>query len=204
MLKNILFLIIIFTLGASLFYFINKPTSTPLSIDPIPISDDTKIYQDETSGFTVHYPKTWDLDTDYKYSNLGPEEPTIPGVKFHIPTSLATGTNLSAFDTGLSIETMPGMPSCTAYPFLIQPGQVTTAILNGVEYSIATTSGAGAGNFYEEQVFARTDTNPCLAVRYFIHSTNFQNYPEGTVVEFNKDTLLQDFDKIRDSLTITK
>jgi len=47
-----------------------------------------------------------------------------------------------------------------------------------------------AGNRYEEQVWALKDSSPCFAVRYFIHSTVVENYPEGTVIEFDKPASL--------------
>jgi hypothetical protein len=71
-----------------------------------------------------------------------------------------------------------------------------------VSYSLATTSGAGAGNFYEEWVFALASSSPCTAVRYFIHSGNIGNYPTGAVTEFDHAALIKDFDSIRRSLTL--
>lgn len=39
--------------------------------------------------------------------------------------------------------------------------------------------------------------------RYYIHYTNVENYPEGTVREFDRAVLLAAFDTIRDSVTVT-
>ena len=77
----------------------------------------------------------------------------------------------------------------------------TTTTINGTEYSFATTSDAGAGNFYEEHIYALPYSKPCTAIRYLIHSTNIANYDPGTKTEFNRPALLQTFDVIRDSLT---
>ena len=60
---------------------------------------------------------------------------------------------------------------------------------NGTEYSVASLSDAGAGNLYEEKVYALVGTSPCLAVRTFIHSTNIANYDPGTVTAFDEAAL---------------
>ena len=73
---------------------------------------------------------------------------------------------------------------------------------NNVEYSFASSTDAGAGNRYEEQVWAFPETNPCLAVRYFIHYGVLKNYHQGSISEFNRDALIDQFDKIRTLLFI--
>ncbi len=130
---------------------------------------------------------------------MGPGK-DISGVKFTIPSSLATGTNLSSFDTGVSVEIIPATQDCNAGLFLDGNVNVQTVTDNGSEYSFASTTQGAAGNRYEEEVWAIPGTNPCIAIRYFIHSTNIGNYPEGTVSEFDQTTLISQFDKIRQSL----
>ena len=67
---------------------------------------------------------------------------------------------------------------------------------------MAKGGGAGAGNLYTEYVYAIPGTSPCLAIRYFIHSTQLGNYPPGMVTAFNQQALLSEFDGIRRSLVI--
>jgi hypothetical protein len=114
---------------------------------------------------------------------------------------MATGTNLSA-DSGVSVESLPRARSCTGDIYIYENVKAQDVTVGGVVWSMASTSGAGAGNFYEETVYALKDSKPCLAVRYLIHSTNIGNYPPGTVTEFNRAALLADYDKIRDSLRL--
>jgi hypothetical protein len=40
-------------------------------------------------------------------------------------------------------------------------------------------------------------------VRYFVHSTNIGNYPEGAVTAYDRTALLDAFDAIRRSLVFT-
>ena len=155
-------------------------------------------YLNSKLGFTIRYPKEYLVDTNYKYQALGPGK-EIEGVKFIIPGSFATGTNLSSFDTGVSVEEIKDVSDCNASLFLggnVKPQMIKD---NNVEYSFASSTDAGAGNRYEEQVWAFPETNPCLAIRYFIHYTVLENYPKGSISEFNRNALINQFDQIRRS-----
>jgi hypothetical protein len=152
-----------------------------------------------SSTFSIVYPDGYTADDTYKYQGV-PKKP-IPGVKFVIPGTMATGTNLSV-DSGVSVESLPRAKSCTGDIYIYQNVKAHDVTVGANVWSVASTSDAGAGNLYEEQVYALKGSAPCLAVRYYIHTTNIENYPPGTVQAFNRDALMADFDKIRDSLQI--
>lgn len=158
-------------------------------------------YAEGSGAFSVRYPQGYTIDPDYQYQYLGPGR-EIYGVKMTIPASLAAGKNLSSYDTGVSVEMIPAVQGCNAGLFLERADDLQNIVEEGVEYSFASTNGAAAGNFYEEKVWAYPYTNPCIAVRYLIHSTNIGNYEPGAVQEFDRAGLLEQFDKIRRSLTI--
>ena len=153
-----------------------------------------------TPAFTIKYPKAYTLNSTYAYTAFGPKKP-ISGVQFVIPATMATGTNLSS-DTGVSVEWLPNARNCTGDIFVEANVKAHSFNDNGVQYSVATTTGAAAGNLYEEQVYALVGSKPCTAVRYFIHSSQIANYPPGTVSAFDESALLQQFDKIRQSLVL--
>jgi len=157
-------------------------------------------YQDSVLGFKISYPADYQVDTNYQYQGLGLGK-EIKGVKFIIPISLATGTNLSSYDTGVSVETIPLAEKCEANLFLSDGIGVQEIVDYGVSYSFAQVKEGAAGNFYEEQVWALKDSSPCFAIRYLVHSTNIQNYPEGMVTEFDEAALLDVFHRIRRSFT---
>ena len=166
-----------------------------------PFSDDLPlVYHDGQNGYTIRYAADWIVDPVYTNTSPNPDMPVAMGVRFRIPTTMATGTNLSANDTGLSVESIEGVTGCSASTFTSNTINATTTTINGTEYSFATTSDAGAGNFYEEHIYALPYSKPCTAIRYLIHSTNIANYDPGTKTEFNRSALLQKFDAIRDSL----
>lgn len=157
-------------------------------------------YASSAKGFSLRYPAGYTADESYSYQLLGPGK-GISGVKFQVPAALAEGTNLSA-DTYLSVETMPGAQTCSAGAFLPQGVASAEMTDSGTTYSVATSSEAAAGNRYEETVYAIPGTNPCVAVRYFIHYGVFENYPAGSVQEFDRQALLEQFDAMRQTLTI--
>ena len=165
-----------------------------------------QIYENGSQGFSLRYPTGYTSKTDYQYSEFGPGK-EIGGVSFTIPASLTRGTNLGA-DSYVSVEEIPQSPEreCAANLFL-EAGAAgklpTTAVTeSGVTYSVASSTGAGAGNRYAETVYAIPGTGPCVAVRYFIHYSVFENYPPGTVRRFDEQSLLAQFDAIRRTLVI--
>lgn len=166
--------------------------------------DNWSVFASSTLGFSIKYPAGFTPDTPYIYSELGPGK-NISGVKFTIPATMATGTNLGS-DSYVSVEQIPNDQTCTADQFLqLNPGdKVQTITDSGTTYSVASSTGAGAGNRYEEWAWAIPGTSPCLAVRYFIHYGVLENYPPGMVQQFNEAALLQQFDAIRESLVIGK
>jgi membrane-bound inhibitor of C-type lysozyme len=160
-------------------------------------------FSDEWMGISIRYPKDYFLHDSYKYQALGPGK-DIYGVQFTIPAYLAAGKNLSDYDTGVSVEIIPAVENCTYELFLnhAETSQIVTD--NDTEYSYASVMEGAVGNRYEEMVWAVVGTNPCVAVRYLIHSTNIDNYDPGVVTEFDRTALLQEFDKIRRSLIINR
>jgi membrane-bound inhibitor of C-type lysozyme len=170
-------------------------------LSDLPGTGDWTSFASPAFGFSVRYPRGYTVDPAYRYQALGPGK-EISGVSFTIPEAMTKGTNLGS-DTRVSVETLPKAESCTAGPFLSSVmGKVRKVKEGGVEYSVAELDDAGAGNLFEEHVYALVGTSPCLAVRYFIHSANIGNFDPGTVRAFDKPALLRPFDKIRKSLVI--
>jgi membrane-bound inhibitor of C-type lysozyme len=157
------------------------------------------IYHDSSVGFSIRYPANYLVNTNYQ-SELSPDR-KISGVKFTIPESITTGTNLSS-DSGISVESIPDTQDCNANLFLYGNSTAQTITDNGVDYSFASSTDAAAGNRYEEKIWAMPGTNPCIAVRYFIHYGAIENYPQDLVQEFDKASLINQFDKIRQTLII--
>ncbi len=164
-------------------------------------SDLSQIYSSASDGFSLRLPAGYAKDESYAYQ-ANPSK-IFSGVKFTVPSSTAQGTNLGT-DTYISIESIPQTKTCTADLFFDGATQAVEKTDGGMAYSFAESSGAGAGNRYEETVYALPGTNPCLAVRYFVHYGVIENYPAGTVKEFDKAALINQFDQIRRTLVISQ
>ncbi len=64
-------------------------------------------------------------------------------------------------------------------------------IINGYTFVHSNSLGAGAGNFYEQEIYRMANNGVCYEVIYFIHSGNIGNYPPGLVTEFDKNAIVQ-------------
>jgi len=167
------------------------------------VTADTSIEQgwntfaSSTLGVSVRYPEGYTAKP-YTY-DIGQKKSY--GVKFTVPKGYSEGNNLSS-DTGVSIETLP-VSSCSAAVFLPKMLNRKELLITdkGVDYVVATSTDAAAGNRYEELVYALRGSNPCVVVRYFIHFGNIQNY-DSEVQEFDRAALVQEFDQIRQSLML--
>jgi len=180
--------------AASAFDAANPPPIAPLS--------GMVLYSDTKLGFAIAYPPHWTVNTGYKYEAQGPGK-AIPGVSFTISAQRIAGTNLAG-DTRLSVEHLAGPGGCQAGRFLDSAQKPRTETNGDRTYSVASSSEGAAGNLYEETVYALPGTSPCIAIRYFIHSTNIGNYDPGTVTEFDRDALLKTFGRMRRSLALMK
>ncbi|MBP7770444.1 MAG: hypothetical protein KA066_00860 [Candidatus Pacebacteria bacterium] len=154
-----------------------------------------------SAQFSIQYPQGYTPDDRYTYTGLGPTS-TIMGVKFTIDPRVASGTNLAA-DSYVSVEPLPGaINSCSAEIYLSDAHPAGFQDVGGRRYSVATSTGAGAGNRYEEVVFATPITQGCIAVRYMVHYGVLENYPEGAVQAFDRAALFSQFDAIRRTLVL--
>lgn len=182
---------------------VEVPTEQPATAVP------ANVYKDDTLGFSITLPTVlastsddslYSVEAPYAYTAMGPDT-SIAGVKFTIPRAMTTGTNLSS-DSYISVEHLKVGEVCDASAFMSVPGVEPQILREGSNtYSFASSSDAGAGNRYEEYVYALPDTNPCLAVRYFVHYGAIENY-DSNITAFNRTKLFADFDSIRKTLVI--
>ena len=145
--------------------------------------------------------KEYTRNSNYEYVLGVPKG--IAGSSYTIPPSLAEGTNLST-DTYISYEELPNPTSCDPREFLDGEPEVSEVTDDGITYLVAHSVGAGAGNRYDETVYVFKDYKPCNAIRYYIHYGVIENYPKGTVKEFDRTALITQFDSIRHLLAASR
>ena len=158
-------------------------------------------YNNPASGLSLTYPDTFapaiPVVGNYK---------TDPELALHlIDTQAYTKTNLSeAYLFVSSTSDSQIVAACT------EPNQsgggpeqiVGNEVVNGFTFVHTTSDGAGAGNYYQQEIYRMVNKNECYEVIYFIHSTNIGNYTPGTVTEFDRIALIQKFDSIFSTFTI--
>ncbi len=199
--KNLIWLVVIAFIGVALVWVIfGEHPGEPEASIPDEIQYPAGVpYSNKIMGFQVTVPTGFIIDDMYTYEAFGPEK-EIPGIAFRIPASHAAGTNLSR-DSYVSVEKLSNV-ECVPKDFLSDPMQITPSTLGGNSVTRAQSSGAAAGNLYEETIFVRKNAADCFGVRYFIHTTNIGNYESGTVKLYDKDALLATFERIASSLII--
>ncbi len=190
-------LILIFT--TYLIFWFARHEKSSLGTSSISSEHTLTTYSDPGWGFSLQVPADYQFDNLYRYTLLPGKE--IEGISFSVPSVFTVGTNLS-LDSKISIEIFPGIFTCSTTVFFSGTTTETLVNENGVDYFVSHRKGAAAGNIYEETVYALSDQTPCVGVRYFIHSSNIQNYEPGTRQEFNREHLLKEFDAIRHSLIL--
>lgn len=159
---------------------------------------DATTYASSTLHVSLRYPRDYTINESFSNTSVNPNKP-ISGVKFTIPAHMATGTNLSA-ESGVSIEQLPRAKNCTGDIYLAANVRPTKLTEGNIEYSLATSSSTASGNHVEEMVYAVSSSSPCIAIRYFIHSTNIGT--STATRAFDRASLIAAFDKIRQSLVV--
>lgn len=169
----------------------------------------TYVSKYQSGNFSISIPNGYSIDENPQNGHGLPD--IVSEVRFTIPRSMATGTNLSS-DTSISVVRSPVSPTegCTATLFTgdknIMGGGLNAEKVTdkGVTYSYAKTGDAAAGNRYEQSAFALPGTNPCIGVFYFVHYSVIQAYAPDSRTEFDKYALQQAFDSIRRTLVVVK
>ena len=163
-------------------------------------SDLPNVFASSAEGFSIRYPQGYAIDTTYRYQTFGPGK-DIKGVKFTVSASTTAGTNLVS-DSYVSVEELLNTKTCVASLFLSNKALAHDLVEGDMTYSVASSTGAAAGNRYNETIYALPGTSPCVAVHYFVHYGVFENYPAGSIKEFDEASLAHTFGQMRRSLTL--
>ena len=109
-------------------------------------------------------------------------------------------TNLSEAYLELAASSDPAVVStCTQASSQFAETITGQIVVNGYTFTRSEFSGAAAGNRYDQVTYRTASEGRCFELAYLIHSTNIGNYTPGTVVEFDRTTLLGKFDTVRNT-----
>lgn len=168
-------------------------TSVPTASEP---AGNWQTFTSSQYGFSARYPQDWSVANDYA---LPVPNGVTRGMAFAVAPALTSETNLSK-DSALVVEfTTSG--NCDAAAFLDNTAEKSSVTENGRTWSVTKGGDAGAGNFYDQTVYAAQFGSRCYGLQLFIHSTNIGNYDPGTVTEFDRAALDTAFAQFRTSFT---
>jgi hypothetical protein len=136
------------------------------------------------AGFTVRYPIDFQISDNYSATPAtdwrvnGNQTKGIVMFSLVIPKVFEPQTNFD--DAKLTIgssRNSSAIAGCTK-PDTNATFRITaTTTIDGIPFSVSTTSDAGAGNLYETTSYRTVHNGQCWAIEYTIHSSQIGNYP---------------------------
>jgi hypothetical protein len=163
----------------------DAPTTTIALPEIIP-GVATVLYENERFGFSLYQPEDATIQTAGFEAYLPLTQ--TPAAAVVLPEALFAGTNLSEAGVYVGASSVPGAVSGWNQP---APGSAETAFgitdINGVSWAAFTSSEGAAGNVYEQRVYRTVRDGICFEIVQLLHSLQVGNYPEGSVVEFDRE-----------------
>ncbi len=202
--NKFLIVLVILLAGGVIFLFldnkttpetINPPVTTPTPT-PTPPTPTTQTYSNATYGFNIEYPLYMKFVTP-NYANLQDKI-----VAIQIPREEYPKTNFGDAAISVSAQAASSLADCLKLaPPEGSDGFKTKVVINGVDFYMTKSSGVGAGNLYESNVYrtVKAPNGACIEIAATIHTSNIGNYPAGTVTEVNKPQITAKLDTVVNS-----
>ena len=171
-------------------------TQTQTQISAVP--KDYQTYKNGTYGFQFIYPTSLAFVTP-NYANL---EDKI--AQLQIPQNSYPKTNFGDAAFAVSATNASSLDACLA---LNQPegsdGFKTKVAINGTDFYMTKSSGAGAGNLYEANVYrAFVGNQNCIELNATVHTLNIGNFDPGTVTAVDKTAVQRQLNDILQSFKL--
>jgi membrane-bound inhibitor of C-type lysozyme len=170
----------------------------------------TRQFSDSAGTFTFTYPDTVTVSGgEIGYTDSWMTNATSSGIllaKALLSNTTAPKTNFSnaTLTVGTSANPTAVSTCLTHNPSGGAPAAPTTKTINGVTFTVLTSSDAGAGNRYDTTSYRVVRNNQCYVVEYTIHSTNIQNYDESQgIKEFDRNAVASVLENIIASFEFT-
>ncbi|HEV2314189.1 MAG TPA: PsbP-related protein [Candidatus Acidoferrales bacterium] len=153
----------------------------------------TQTYSNAKYGFTFEYPTSMQFVTP-TYGNLEDQV-----VQVEIPKSAYPGTNFGDAAISVSVQHAKALDDCLALsPPEGSDGFKTKTTINGVNFYMTNSNGAGAGNFYDSKVYRtlKSTGGVCIEISETIHTSNIDNYTPGTVTQVSQSDVQAKLDPV--------
>lgn len=141
----------------------------------------------EPGQFSLEHPADFVVEEGVDFGvNIGE---SIVKISFPEESFNETPTNFNdAYFVISASEAEEDVAICTNYGDLgsARPGEAGEIQINGVTFSTWSQVEAAAGNLYESKLYRTVRDNRCYEAALVLHTGNIANYPEGTVIEFDK------------------
>lgn len=174
--------------------------TTPMSTPEITESDAPgyMLYTDRGIGFTFAFPSNF---------SVAPNPSDDPEVlaTITVPREYQLGTNFSDAKFTVNASAIPSnVANCLVSPVTSQSSSPVRVAIGGVAFTKIVYSDAAAGNRYDTTSYRTVRNKQCYAVEHTIHYGAIQNYPPGTVKEFDEALVERALDEVAQSFEFLK
>ena len=151
-------------------------------------------YTDQSGTFSFIFPKAFSVSgADIGYSQSWAQGATTTGLELarvDVPQSYESGTNFGNAWFTVGVSSQPSaVATCLVDTSGMSPDTTMRVTINGVSFTKMTFTGAGAGQRYDTTSYRTMHAGMCYAIEYTIHYGVLQNYPKGTVAQFNEQKI---------------
>lgn len=138
-------------------------------------------------GFSIAYPIDFTSQDNYSVApstDWRMNADNTPGIQYFtltVPSAFEPQTNFAGatLTVGASGNDQ-AVSECMAPDQSGGPATATSsAIVNGIDFTIFQSNSAGAGNYYETTSYRTLHAGKCYAVEYTVHSSQIANYPSS-------------------------
>ena len=175
------------------------------------ISSNLTTYTSPTKyGFSLQYPSGFGFSTDLQQ---------VQGVSYipvcdqdmvacaYLVRDTFKATNFDGAGVSVNIdETLNTEAKC--YNFAVPTNAAQTpepdAIINGVAFKFFTGGDGAAGHFDNSKIYRNFHNNMCYEIAAHVGSTNIDNYPAGTISQFDETAVWQKLQGVVNSFSFTK
>ena len=196
--KTFFWIVIIIVIGVVGYFVYSTQIEVPVVVGPTATSTATADlpqiipdipsvkYTDSRYNFSIYYPSTATVRAT-GFDGYLPLTQT-PVVAFTLNPDMFQGTNLA--EAGVYVgatSTSTVVTNCTKPIENAGETEATSSMsINGTTFSEFDSTGAGAGNIYQEKAFRTVIDGSCLEFVELLHSGNIDNYPAGKVTAFDE------------------